>query len=361
MLLPTPSDEQHRFSLKYVLEASAYIGEQIAKKPTYHLVVITSTVMPGAMQNEVRPMLEKYSRKRCGIDFGLCYNPEFVALGTAMSDLLNPDFVLIGESDPLSGRKLADFYRRLCENSPAIVRMNFINAELSKLAVNTFVTTKISFANMLARLCERLPGADANVITSVLGLDSRIGEKYLKGAIGYGGPCFPRDNLALASLGRSLGLPLIVAEATDTFNRQQVEHLQEIIKRNAAQFAKVGILGLAYKQNSDVVEESQGLFLAQALVREGMKVIVYDPQAMENARKVLQESVTYAVSAKDCIQKSDVVVITTPWEEFRGLFSEDIARYGQPRVLIDCWRILEKIKEEEIGIVYIPLGVGGIR
>jgi UDPglucose 6-dehydrogenase len=138
---------------------------------------------------------------------------------------------------------LEGIYRQVCENDPPIVRMNFINAELTKLAVNTFVTTKISFANMLARICERLPGADVDVVTRALGLDSRIGAKYLKGAISYGGPCFPRDNLALIATARKVGAPADIAEATDRFNRWQVGWLADLVRAYLPEGAWLGFWG----------------------------------------------------------------------------------------------------------------------
>lgn len=359
IVVPTPSDKQDNFSLQYVLEAVKHIGEVLRKKSAYHLVVLSSTVMPGSTENQLKPLLEAHSHKRCGEDFGLCYNPEFVALGSVIHDLLNPDFILIGESDVQAGSILAGLYRRVCENNPSVVRMNFVNAELTKLAVNTYVTTKITFANTLARICECLPGADVDVITSALGLDSRIGGKYLKGAIGYGGPCFPRDNLALATFTRSVGLSATLAEATDTFNRQQVQWIVELVKSYLPPGGKVGILGLTYKPNSDVVEKAQGLLLAQALTNEGIAVVAFDPVGMDSARQVLNAPVIFAVSTEECIQKADVVVVTTPWEEFKQLSSQEFTRHNQPCVLIDCWRVLEKMKQVP-GIIYVPLGIGGL-
>src|SRR5262249_41972017 len=143
-------------------------------------------------------------------------------------DMLHPDFILIGESDPKSGERLQEIHRSVCANQPPIQRMNLVNAELTKLAVNTFITTKISYANMLARVCERLPGADVNVVTAAVGMDSRIGKKSLKGAVSYGGPCFPRDNRAFAALARQARAQATLAEVTDLFNRQQIDHLAEL-------------------------------------------------------------------------------------------------------------------------------------
>ena len=144
------------------------------------MVVISSTVLPGSTQFGILPLLESQSGKRCGKDFGLCYNPEFVALGSVIRDFLNPDFALIGESDDRAGSEVESFLRAVYDNRPHVARMGFVNAELTKIALNTYVTTKISFANMLRELCERLPGADVDVVTGALGLDLRIGDGTLR-------------------------------------------------------------------------------------------------------------------------------------------------------------------------------------
>ncbi|MBI1747614.1 MAG: UDP-glucose/GDP-mannose dehydrogenase family protein [Acidobacteria bacterium] len=357
IVVPTPSKDDGAFSLEHVLETAKQIGAALRKKANYHLIVLTSTVMPGATEDKVKPMLESSSGKKCGDGFGLCYSPEFIALGSVIRDFLIPDFILIGESDSEAGTMLAGLYESVCDNHPPFARMNIINAELTKLAVNTFVTTKITYANMLARLCERLPGAHVDVVTSALGLDSRIGPKYLKGAIGYGGPCFPRDNRAFANLAHAIGAPATLAEVTDLLNRQQIQWLAATVKQRLPRGQRVGILGLAYKPHSDVVEKSQGLMLAQALAGDGIPVIAYDPEAAENARRVLSGPVALAASIDECIQRAAVVVVTTPWEEFKRLTLYDFVQMGAERVVMDCWRLYEGMAQPP-GVVYHPIGIG---
>ncbi|MBI4506855.1 MAG: UDP-glucose/GDP-mannose dehydrogenase family protein [Chloroflexi bacterium] len=355
----TPSEPDGGFSLRYVLPACEAIGRALRKKRTFHLVVLTSTVMPGSTGGPVREALERASGKRCGEHFGLCYSPEFIALGSVIRDFLNPDFVLIGESDPHAGDLLEGFYRRVYENDPPMARMNFVNAELAKLALNTFVTTKITYANMLARICERLPDADVDVVTSAVGLDSRVGRKYLKGTTAYGGPCFPRDNLALIALGRGLGAPALLAEATDRSNRGEIARLAELVKHKLPPMGTVGILGLAYKPNTDVIEASPGVLLAQTLAAEGCRVVAYDPAAMAGARRVLGDPIDLAPSLDACVRRADVLVITTPWEAFRALDPRAVARHSAPRVIIDCWRILDRQHFASVA-KYVPLGVGAM-
>lgn len=342
ILVPTPSDPDGHFSLRFVLDAARTIGAALREKRAYHLVALMSTVVPGMTAGRLVPALETATRRRCGEDFGVCYNPLFVALGTVMRDLLQPEFVLIGESDPRAGEFLSDFYNGLLDGRPPVARMSFVNAELVKLAVNTFVSTKISFANMLAEMCDRLPGADIDTISAALGLDSRIGGRSLRGGLGYGGPCFPRDNVMLATFARSLGITAELAEATTSVNRRQVDRIIDHVKMHASLTSVVGILGLAYKPHTPVIEESQSLALAARLADVGYTVMVYDPVATDAARAVLGSSVVYAESVARVVREADVLVIATPWDEFRHVSAELLVLpTGNRKTVIDAWRLLD--------------------
>ena len=359
VVVATPSEPDGGFSLRHVLPACERIGQALGNKSSFHIVALTSTVMPGTTGGVVRSALERTSGKRCGVDLGLCYNPEFIALGSVIRDLQNPDFLLIGESDRRSGDTLESIYKKLCDNNPTIARMNFINAEVTKLAVNTYLTTKISFANMLARLCERLPEADVDTVTAALGLDSRIGPKYLKGALSYGGPCFPRDNLALAAIARQVGAPADIAHVTDLFNRSQVAWLAGLVQVHLPANGAAGVLGLTYKPDTDVVEESMGLLLARELASRDISVLAYDPAANLDSTSPLNRKVKFVDSARTCIQQTDVVVLTTPWQEFCGLPAQEWARFNPPRIVIDCWRKLKHLDGSD-GVRYLSLGTGSI-
>ena len=358
VIVPTPSGPDGRFTNRFIVDAMSMIGAGLRMKDSYHVVVITSTVMPGSTGGQIRAALEVHSGRTVGDRLGLCYNPEFIALGSVVRDMLSPDMILIGESDPKAGEILERIYRRTCDNRPAIRRMNFVNAELTKISVNTFVTTKISYANMLADVCDRLPGADVDVVTQAVGSDSRIGGKYLRGAIGYGGPCFPRDNVAFASLARSLGARAELAEATDTMNQYQVERVLGAVQARLPDGGTVGILGLSYKPDTAVVERSQGLMLASRLADEGHPVVAFDPKALEAAQASTPGAFTAAASAEDCVRRASVVVVMTPWPEFRAIPVEAFGR--SPRLtVIDCWRLLS---QEEVGPVadLVHLGRGSI-
>jgi UDPglucose 6-dehydrogenase len=358
IIVPTPSNADGAFSLRYVMEAAEPIGRALARKTAFHLVVLSSTVMPGSTGGHLLQALERASGKTCGRDFGLCYGPEFIALGNVIQDMLNPDLVLIGESDARSGEMLASFYERVCDRHAGVRRMNFVNAELTKLSVNTFVTTKISYANMLAEICEKLEGADADVVTDALGVDSRIGKKYLKGALGYGGPCFPRDNQAFAALGRREGVEATLAEATDAVNRRQTLRLTDLVLEHLPEGGRAGVLGLAYKPDTPVVEQSPGLLLVRELISRGVPVVVYDPEAMSAARPLLTGGVEYAESMQACARSADVLVIATPWAEFCGLQPRHLNARGGPVTLIDCWRLLPR-EQFASEAHYVTLGTGG--
>jgi UDPglucose 6-dehydrogenase len=209
---------------------------------------------------------------------------------------------------------------------------------------------------MLAQICEGIPGANVDVVTGAIGHDSRIGSKYLKGAVGYGGPCFPRDNLAMGEVAREAGAVAILAEATDRSNRNEVQRLVSKVKHYYRPGMRVGILGLSYKPNTDVIEESQGIILAQTLLEENMDLVVFDPMSMAAAQVVLGDRPAYAGSTQDCLEHSDLVIIMTPWKEF----SEADRLGARARVLIDGWRIASPALQESVA-TYVPLGVSPSR
>ncbi len=341
VIVPTPSDRSGIFSNEYVLASMDEIGRALKQKTSYHVVVITSTVMPGATNGVIRERLERASGRKVGVDLGLCYNPEFIALGTVVRNMLYPDMILLGESDVRAGDMLEQIYHGSCENTPPVQRMNLVNAEVVKISVNTYVTTKISYANMLAEICERLPGADVDVVTEALGKDTRIGGKYLKGAVGYGGPCFPRDNIAFSVLAKGLGVSPDIAIGTDAINRRQAERLAQIVRTNAAGAKSVAILGLSYKPGTPVIEESQAITLASALLEQGVRVILWDALALEPAKAVLQGA-DAALSATDAVSSADAVVVMTGEAEFANLPAYAFERPGDaPLTVIDCWRALD--------------------
>jgi len=200
---------------------------------------------------------------------------------------------------------------------------------------------------MLAELCERLPGADVDVVTSALGVDRRIGPGYLKGAVGYGGPCFPRDNAAFAAIASGLGVNAALAVATDAMNRYQLVRVVELVRDYAtANATRVGVLGLSYKTDTHVVDESPGLLLANRLAGDGYSVTVYDPVANDQARPHLDPSIAVAGSTAACLERSDIVLVTLPWGEFREIPHILRAKPRPNLVVVDCWRRFDRASLE---------------
>ena len=356
VIVPTPSGADGAFSNAHVIAAVRKIGAALRAKSSYHLVVITSTVMPGATGGPIREALEVAAGRNVGESIGLCYSPEFIALGSVIYDMLNPDFFLIGELDSRSGDVLERIYRAMCDNRAPVQRISFVNAELAKIAINTYVTTKISFANMLSDICDHLPGADAVAVTAALGHDSRIGDKYLMPALGYGGPCFPRDTVALASMTRRLGVSADIVEATDLINQHQPARMVELVRELLAQ-GTIGILGLSYKPNTPIIEQSQGIAMAMLLAEAGYRVVVHDPQAMPAAIAVLRDKVEAMDQAEDCAAAADLLIIATPWPSFQRLPHAALRRNGSRLPIIDCWRFLPPAEFSDIvELVYLGRG-----
>jgi len=361
VIVPTPSEKNGAFSLRYAAEAFREIGRALAHKQGYYTVVLTSTVLPGSTRWGLLPYLEAESGKVAGRDFGLCYSPEFIALGSVIRDFLHPDFTLVGEYDSRSGDLLENCYSQILRCPPPCERMSLENAELTKIAVNTYVTMKITYANLLARLCEEIPGGNVDVVTRAVGLDHRIGSKYLTGALGYGGPCFPRDNIALSFLARKLGTRAELAEITDALNRSLVPRTVENLKRELRAGNTVAVLGLAYKPHSHVLDDSQGLILAHALAQSGFRVIAYDPLsvAMQLGTfcKTAVNGFLMRESLQQCLDEADMVLITTPDPAFKTLNSSNFARVKPVVTVVDFWRILQsELAGHEPHIRYIPVG-----
>ena len=234
--------------------------------------------------------------------------------------------------------------------------MSIENAELAKISLNSYVTMKITFANILTELCEKIPGGDVDAVSDAIGTDKRIGRKYLTGGLGFGGPCFPRDNVALSYLAESLGVRDEIAEATDRFNRMLPFHFADRLIPLVRPGSTVAILGLSYKPFSCVVEESQSILLAEAFSRQNFIVIGFDPLANENAQFALKDDIEIKESVRDCLNQADVVLITTQDPAFRSLKAGDFLHNGKEVIVVDFWRILQGELSGKPGIRYIPVG-----
>lgn len=351
VIVPTPSKKNGKFSLEYITKACKNIGASLKRnKQKYPVIVITSTVLPGDCEKYLLPLLEKKSGKKCGKDFGLCYNPEFIALGSVIKDMKNPDLVLIGESDQKSGDILEKVYKKMLENDAPIKRMNIINSEIVKLSINTFVTTKISYANMLTEICHNTSGADIGVVTDTIGTDKRIGKKYLQGGGPYGGPCFPRDNRAFVKMASENKVNAFIAKATDDMNDAHLNFILNQVQKTSYKIKKVGLLGISYKPGTPVIEESAGIKLAESLLKKKYQVSYFDEMVEETGIKKLKKETTI----RDLIKKNEMIIILNNEPVFKNILPTEVP---SSKYILDCWRILDSNKWAKHQKL-IQLGIG---
>jgi nucleotide sugar dehydrogenase len=267
IVVRTPSTDDWKYDhsqIESIAEQLIKLGRQTQRKD----LIINCTTFPGYC-GTLQRKLEEYN-------YYVSYNPEFIAQGTIIKDQVNCDNVLIGESDKYAGDLIEAIYKQMCESNPIINRMTPTEAELTKLSVNCFLTTKISYANMVGDIAERL-GCDANRVLSAIGTDSRIGSKYIKPGFGFGGPCFPRDNRALAKCGEEIGVDAIISKATDKMNEKHLEYqIEQFVKSNPDKTKVVEIPFITYKAESTLIEESQQLKFALRLKKLGYTIKILD-------------------------------------------------------------------------------------
>lgn len=340
----TPSRPDGSIDLTFIKEAGLKIGETLRKKTGYHLVAVRSTVVPGTTEDVVKPAVEKRSGKSAGTDFGLVMQPEFLRQGSAIYDTLNPDRIIVGEFDSRSGETLLSFYREFYgERLPPTLRMNLASAEMVKYASNSFLATKISFMNEIANICEKVPGVDVVKVAEGIGLDQRIGKRFLHAGAGFGGSCFPKDLKAIVAYAKGHRYKPSVLESVLKVNEDQAIHVVEMAESQVRTLRgkKVAILGLSFKPGTDDLREAPSMKIVRHLLKEGAKVVAYDPVAIENARRILGEKIEYADSSQSCLEGADVAIVVTEWEEFRKLTPEDFKGWMRNPVLIDARRIYD--------------------
>jgi UDPglucose 6-dehydrogenase len=357
ILTATPSNSDGSFSNRYVETAAISLATALySSKKQYHVFVISSTVIPGSIENSFIPLIEKYSDRKLNEGFGLCYDPDWVALGSVIHDFRNPDFVLVGESNPRDGEMLARMHHRMCDNNPPVSRMSLISGEIAKVSLNAYITMKISFANTLANLCENIPGADVDAITSTIGRDRRISPHYFKGGLAFGGNCFPRDTRAFRAFAKAQGNPAEIISACDRVNDFQDQHLVAKTLQVLGTLdgpKTVGILGLAFKPKTFVITESPAIKLIRELIKHNVHVVAYDPLATDNAKILFGDQVQYVSSAEQCMNLSNLWLVTQPAKEFKTAI--ETAQPDRPVTVLDCWRILDATKLSSL-VKCVPMG-----
>lgn len=342
VLVATPSNPDGSFSNRFVESALRSLAEALRDNPRpHHLFVISSTVMPGSTEASFIPIIEKYSGRKINQGFSVCYDPDFVALGNVVKGFLRPDLVIIGETNSQAGAQLEAIHHQMCESQPAISRMPIISAELAKVCLNAYITTKISFANALANLCERIPGADVDAITRAIGSDKRISPYYFQGGLAFGGNCFPRDTRAFIAVADKYDVQADMIHAVNRVNQFQNQHLAETVLRELEPLENktVGVMGLAFTLNTPVVIESPAVKLIAELLKHDVRVVAYDPLAIENARSIFGSAVEYVESAESCLAQAGLAAVMLRHPELKQAIEDYSSSHSL--TVVDCWRMID--------------------
>lgn len=334
--VPTPCDDSGRIDLRFIKEASKSIGQRLKNKGSYHVVVVKSTVVPETTQNAATPVLEQYSGKKAGKDFGVGMNPEFLREGKAVFDFSNPDRIVIGADDP----KAAGIIRKLYEGYKCPILMTDTKtAEMIKYASNAFLATKISFTNEVGNICKAL-GIDTYKVMEGVGLDARISPHFLRAGLGFGGSCFPKDVKALIGKAKDAEYEPILLNTVLRVNENQPAILLKLLKKRVPVLKgkKIAVLGLAFKNDTDDIRESRAIPVIGTLLSEGAIVSAYDPMAEENMKHVFP-GIDYHGSASNALKGADACIIATEWDEFRRLDKE----FGlmKSRIVIDGRKMID--------------------
>ncbi len=355
ILVATPSIGDGRFSNRFVKSALKSLAEAFGESnKKNHLFVISSTVVPGSTDKTFIPLIEQFSGKKYKKDFDVCFDPDFVALGSVIKDFKNPDLVIIGESSPEAGARIEALHRKMCENEPVMARMSIISGEVAKVSLNAYITMKISFANTVANLCERIEGTDVDAITSAIGQDKRISPYYFRGGLSFGGTCFPRDTKAFMTISRQYGLDPVLLSAVEDVNVEQNRHLAKLVETHLGAEKKVSILGLAFKDKTPVIEESPAIRLVQELVIDDVFVTVFDPLAINDTQVLFGDEINYANSVEECLESSPVCVVTLMSKDYKNAIEN--YQPEKPLTIIDCWRQIDITRVVSRNIKVVSIG-----
>ncbi len=350
----TPAGEDGSTDLTYVDAVAKEIGEAI----NGYKVIVTKSTVPVGTSYRVRDHVQAaIDAKGADVDFSVASNPEFLREGAAIADFTHPDRIVIGADDEAAMAILKDLYRPLFLNETPFVLTNIATSELTKYAANAFLATKISFINEIANLCEEV-GGDVQAIARGIGLDGRIGKKFLHAGPGYGGSCFPKDTESAAFFAREQGSSLQIVEAVIEVNRQQKKRMVEKIRRALGgdlQGKTVGVLGLSFKPETDDMREAPAIDIVQGLVEGGAVVRAFDPVAMKEASKILTD-VTYCKDSYEACENADAMVLVTEWNQFRMLDLERVRQKLRRPVVVDLRNVYDPKPMLEAGFDYHCVG-----
>mgnify|MGYP003970863059 FL=1 len=351
----TPQNTNGSIDLSIIKKAISTIGESLKKNKKKPIIFVKSTVTPGTMKKIILPILEKKSNKKAGKDFGLISNPEFLQESSAIKDTKFPHVVVLGGYQTKFMKKAKMFFMKLHPNIPIIIT-NHETAEMIKYANNSFLATKISFINQLSNICQKIPGANIDDIAKTIGLDPRIGKLFLNAGPGYGGSCLPKDMKALINFANISGINPILLNAVEEVNTKQLKQIIALTKQKLGNLSskKITILGTAFKPDTDDIRDSIAIELIKKLLKMKPKIIIHDPKAMKNTKRIFEDKISYAKTIEDALSKSHCVIIMTQWKQYEKLNNNEF-KYMTRKFVIDCRRMLVG---KQLDIDYYAIGLG---
>ncbi len=350
LALPTPPGEDGSADLKYILGVADDLGKILTD---YKVIVDKSTVPVGTAQRVHDAVAKNYKG-----EFDIVSNPEFLREGVAVEDFMKPDRVVIGTTSERARKIMSDLYAPFVRQGNPVIFMDEASAELTKYAANSFLATKISFMNEIARLCEKL-GADVDMVRRGIGSDERIGKRFLFPGIGYGGSCFPKDVQALARSATEARYDFEILNAVMKVNEAQRVYLMEGIKKyfngniSGKRFA---LWGLAFKPNTDDIREAPALYIIDALVKEGATVSAFDPEGMKNVKSMIGDKIAYADNQYAALKDADALIIATEWNEFRTPDFSKIVTSLKNKAIFDGRNLFDLASMKELGFYYHSVG-----
>ncbi|HRV54339.1 MAG: UDP-glucose/GDP-mannose dehydrogenase family protein [Flavobacteriaceae bacterium] len=350
LALPTPEDEDGSADLSYVLGAAKDIGKLLKE---YRIIVDKSTVPVGTADRVAKVISEETT-----VDFDVVSNPEFLREGFAVDDFLKPERIVIGSSSQKATELMQKLYKPFVRSGNPIIVMDERSAELTKYAANSFLATKITFMNEIANFCERV-GADVDKVRAGIGTDSRIGKRFLFPGIGYGGSCFPKDVKALYKSGKDAGYTFDILQSVIRVNDLQKKILLPRIDayfKGDLKNKTIAIWGLAFKPETDDIREAPSLYVIDELLAKGAKVQAFDPEAMENVRKKLGNTITFGTNMYDVLDYADALIICTEWSIFRTPDFEKMKKKLKNHVIFDGRNLYDTQEIKDEGFYYSSIG-----
>jgi UDPglucose 6-dehydrogenase len=351
----TPPDEDGSADMQHVIKVATEIGRVISE----YIVIVTKSTVPVGTSEIIRGFIQKeLDKRKVNVQFDMASNPEFLKEGSAVEDFLKPERIVIGTNTEKAAEIMRKLYMPFLLNNHPILYMDISSAEITKYAANAMLATRISFINEIANLCDIL-GADVNQVRKGIGSDSRIGSKFIYPGTGYGGSCFPKDVKALIKTAGDHGYEMNVVKAVEKTNNYQKSVLLKKIKKHYQENLvdkTICIWGLAFKPHTDDIREAPSIILINMLLREGAKIKVYDPAAMKETKKLLDNKIIFASDQYVALRGADAMVLMTEWPEFRIPDFEKMAENMKEKTIFDGRNIYDPAEIKKAGFMYYGIG-----